>query len=367
MSKPDPQPFVSVVLPARNAARHLPATLAALLAGDYPAERMEVLVVDGASTDDTAAVVDAFAARDGRVRRLANAAGTTPAGLNVGLRAARGQVIVRLDAHARPAPDYVAACVAALARTGADVVGGPMVGVGETPFGAAVAVATAVPFGAGNAAFRVGGEGPVDTVYLGAWQREVFQRVGLFDERLERNQDYELCERIRRAGGVVWLDPAIRTVTVTRATPVALARQYFGYGRGRAATSLRHPGSLRPRQLVPAAFVAALAALAAAAPWSRRARPLLGGVLVLYLAADTWAAGWASGQASDRSLAVADQHGLPPATAGRPVITATLASTARLLVAFPVMHLAWGVGFWAGLARAASRRHDGSRTGGLGG
>lgn len=337
MSGPTVDPFVSVILPARNAARHLPATLAALLAGDYPAVRMEVLVVDGASSDGTAEVIDGFASRDGRVRRLENAAGSTPAGLNIGIRAARGEVIVRLDAHARPARDYVAACVAALARTGADVVGGRMVGAGSTPFGAAVAVATAVPFGAGDAAFRLGGEGPVDTVYLGAWRSEVFQRVGLFDETLARNQDYELCERIRRTGGVVWLDPAIRSATTTRDTPAALARQYFGYGAGRAATTLRHPTSLRPRQLLPASFTATLLTLAAAAPRSPHARRLLTLALAAYLTADVVAArraarGWAAA---------------PPR------------ARAHLALAFPTMHLAWGVGFWFALGREAGRRLGG--------
>ncbi len=166
---------------------------------------------------------------------------------------------------------------------------------------------------------------------------------------------------------MVWLDPAIHTTTLTRATPTALARQYFGYGTGRAATTLYHPGSLRSRQLIPAAFVAALAALAVAAPWSRRARPLLGGVLAVYLAADAWAASRAVGRASGLPPATAFQHGLPPATAGLPSALASLAPTARLAVAFPVMHLAWGAGFWTGLARAAGGRHGRRRAGGRGG
>jgi hypothetical protein len=326
-----PAPFVSVVLPARDAGRHLDATLTALLAGDYPAERLEVLVVVAPSADDTAAVADRWAARDGRLRRLDNPAGATPAGLNIGIRAARGEVIVRLDAHARPAPDYVTACVAALARTGAAVVGGRMTGVGATPFGAAVALATATPFGAGGAAFRQGGAGPVDTVYLGAWPRAVFDRVGLFDEDLARNQDYELCERIRRVGGTVWLDPAIRTVTETRGTPAALARQYFAYGQGRAGTLARHPGSLRARQALPAGFVAGLAALAlgaVAGPTARPARSALVTALAAYGAADALAA-WRADPSGRHRF--------------------------RLLGIYPILHLAWGAGFWVGQARQWAR------------
>lgn len=347
-------PFVSVIIPARNAAAQLAPTLTALLAGDYPPERMEVLVVDGASADGTAALLDDLAARDPRVRRLHNPAGSTPAGLNVGLRAARGKVIVRLDAHALPAPDYVSACVAALARTGADAVGGRMVGVGTTPFGRAVARATSQPFGAGDAAFRLGGEGPVDTVYLGAWPRRVFERVGLFDEGLARNQDYEFCERIRRAGGVVWLDPAIRTTTLTRGDPAGLARQYFGYGRGRAGTLARHPGSLRLRQVVPAGFVAGLGGLAVMGTRWRWARWGAAGMVCAYAAATEVAVRGAGDRDTDgHGRARTGRDGSVGADAGMVAVDGVAHRDLR--VAFWVMHVSWGLGFWVGALREGLR------------
>jgi hypothetical protein len=349
MTDPGQLPFVSVIIPARNAARHLTPTLAALLAGDYPPSRMEVLVVDGASTDDTAARVNGLAARDPRLRRLLNPAGSTPVGLNIGLHAAQGSIVVRLDAHALPAPDYVSACVAALGRTGAAAVGGRMVGVGSTPFGRAVALATRLPFGAGDAAFRRGGEGPVDTVYLGAWPRTVFDEVGYFDEGLPRNQDYELCERIRRAGGVVWLDPAIRSTTVTRGDPAALARLYFGYGMGRAGTVARHPGSLSLRQVVPAGFVAGLLGLTVLGTRWRWARWGVGAVLGAYGAATEVAARGPFGQASAFADAGADVDVdvvVDEGAGERGVVR-----RGDLRVAFWVMHLCWGVGFWVGVVR----------------
>jgi GT2 family glycosyltransferase len=236
---------------------------------------------------------------------LDNPAGRTPIGLNLGLAAARGAVIVRMDGHTLPAADYVGACVRALEQSGAWAVGGRLVGRGETSFGRAVAAATASPFGAGDARFRLGGTGgaqlrlggagPVDTVYLGAWRREVFERVGGFDPALARNQDYELCLRIRAAGGTVWLDPSIRSTTCVRGSPGALARQYFGYGIGRAATWRRHPRSLRLRQALPALFVAAqaLALVARAAPvCPARRRELCCGQRA-GLGAGRAAAGWA--------------------------------------------------------------------------
>ncbi len=318
-------------MPVRNEARHVRRSLCALLAGDYLAERMEVLVVDGGSTDGTRGLVSGIALSDRRVRLLANPAGTTPAGLNVGLRDARGEVIVRLDGHTLPGPDYVRSCVDALARTGADVVGGHLVGRGETPFGEAVALATATPLGAGDARYRLGGDGPTDTVYLGAWRRDVLDRVGPFDEDLVRNQDYELCVRIRESGGTVWLDPAIRSTTVTRDSPGALARQYFHYGVGRAATVVRHPDSLRARQAFPALFVALLALGLPTARLARSARRAMGLLLGVYAGATGLA-----------SVTIAHRAGT--------------ARPASLNLALLTMHLSWGLGFWIGLLRALDDR-----------
>lgn len=326
----DDLPFVSVVMPVRDEARHVAAALKGILDGDYPAGRMEILVVDGLSADGTRDVVGEVAGGDARVRVLDNAAGTTAAGLNIGLRAARGEVILRMDGHAVPAGDYVRACVAALARTGAWAVGGPMVGRGETPFGRAVARASATPLGAGDARFRLGGEGPTDTVYLGAWRREVFDRVGAFDEGLIRNQDYELSVRIRAAGGMVWLDPAIRSTTVTRGTPLALARQYFGYGRGRATTVARHPHSLRWRQAIPALFVAMVAVATVAEVAIPGAGRWAAGLIGTHLVVTLVAAG-----AMIRRGGWRDAWWLPPV--------------------LWIMHGAWGAGFWVGLAAEFGR------------
>jgi hypothetical protein len=317
-----PQPFVSVIMPVRNAMPYLAPTLDALLGGNYPADRMEVVVADGGSTDGTRPTLALYAANDARLRWVHSPVGTTPAGLNRALGVARGEIIVRLDAHAVPAPDYVAACVAALRRTGADAVGGPQRPRGRTPFGAAVAAALRSPLGHGGAAYRAGGEGPADTVYLGAWPRATFDRVGWFDTALARNQDYELCVRIRDAGGTVWLDPAIRTLTWTRDGALGLARQYFEYGVGRAATVVRHPASLAPRQAVPAVvFLAAT----------------LTGVLDGWRSLRWLVAGYAAANATASWRAAAAE----PAAVAR-----------RIPAALAIMHVCWASGFWVGLARA---------------
>ena len=321
-------PAVSVIIPARGAAAQIGLCLDALLAGDRPPGGMEILVAGLPGDAVTKALALAAARRraDCPILWVDNPSGSTPAGLNAALSAARGDVILRMDAHARPAPGYVTACLAALEATGASCVGGGLRGRGETAWGRAVALAWTHPLGAGDAAFRRGGAGPVDTVYLGAWPRAVLSRLGGFDEALTRNQDYELALRIRAAGGTVWLDPAIQSSTLTRGTAAGLIRQYWGYGQGRAATCRKHPRSLRARQLLPALWTAALALgllLAIVRP-DLRAWLLLPPAAYLLILAGA-AVGWA------RRAPLRDLWLLP-----------------GVLIC---MHLSWGLGFWRGLLR----------------
>lgn len=334
-----PEPAVSVIIAARNAGETLGACLDALLAGGRPAGGLEILVAGSPGDAVTKAVALAAPRRraDCPIRWVDNPAGSTPAGLNAALAAARGAVILRMDAHALPAPDYVAACLAALETTGAWCVGGGLSGRGATAWGRAVALAWTLPLGAGDAAFRRGGAGSVDTVYLGAWPRAVLDRLGGFDEALERNQDYELALRIRAAGGTVWLDPAIRSSTWTRDTAGALIRQYWGYGRGRAATWRKHPRSLRLRQVLPALWAAAVVLGIPAAVLLPILRPVLVLLTAAYLSAllaTTWHL--------RRRAPFRDLLHLP-----------------GVLLC---MHLAWGLGFWHGLldaaAAGAARRRD---------
>ena len=221
-----------------------------------------------------------------------------------------------------------------------------MVGHGDTDLGRAVAVVGTMPIGAGDARFRVGetkaGGERVDTVYLGAWPCWVLERVGGFDEGMRQNQDYELAYRIRQAGGTVWLDPAIRSVTLTRGTVGALARQYWRYGQGRAATLWRHPRSLRWRQSVPMLFVAMMVA------WV---------VLSLGMGLGSWE-DKPTVQDASRLLAL-----------GAFGYASLLAAAAMLVtrregwrvgryvpVALATMHVAWGAGAWFGLAADPVRR-----------
>ena len=330
-------PFVSVVVPCRNERARIVPCLASVLGGDYPADRLEVLVADGMSDDGTRERLAAVAARDPRVRVLDNPRRVTPAALNVGVRAARGDVIVRVDAHGEYPRDYVRALVGWLARSGADNVGGVCrtVPAGPGPRAWAIAAALSHPFGVGNSHFRTGsGSGEareVDTVPFGCWRRDVFARVGGFDEELVRNQDDEFNHRLRRAGGRVVLVPGVVTTYYARGTYARLWRMMYQYGYFKPLAARKLGRVPTVRQLVPPAFVAGVGGALALAPVSVVAAGCAAAVGGVYaLAAIT--AGAAAGR---RGGAVAG---------------------ALLAVCFPVMHVAYGVGYLRGAWTFVARR-----------
>ncbi|WP_422931542.1 glycosyltransferase family 2 protein [Singulisphaera sp. PoT] len=251
-------PHVSIVIPCRNEARHIEVCLRSILAQETlpDARTFEVVIADGMSDDGTRARLDAIAATDSRVRVVDNPGRIVSTGLNAAIRAARGRIIIRVDAHTKYAPDYVKECLRTLESTGADNVGGPWQAVGETWRQRAIAAAFKSPFASGgNKAHAPDYEGPVDTVYLGCWLKETLIRLGLFDEELVRNQDDELNFRIIKAGGRIWQSPRIRSSYQPRSSLRALFRQYlqYGYWKVRVIQKHRRPASLR--HLVPVMFV----------------------------------------------------------------------------------------------------------------
>jgi glycosyltransferase involved in cell wall biosynthesis len=323
-------PMVSVIIPIRNEAATIGALLDGVLAQDYSPEGLEVLVADGDSSDDSARVVEAYAARDARVRLLRNPRRIVPSALNIAIRAARGAIICRIDGHTRIAPDYVRVGVETLRRTGADNVGGPMHAVGGGWFGDAVAAATASRFGIGSYFHYGTAEREVDTVYLGMWPREVFERIGLFDEELVRNQDDEFNYRLRKAGGRVLLTPAMHSWYQNRQTLTGLLRQYFQYGQWKVRVLQKHPRQMSWRHFVPPLFVATLGGLTA-----------LGAIAPLAAAA-------ARALAAAYATAVLVVSGRIAARRG---IAAWLATA----LAFVAIHVAWGTGFLKGLITFAGR------------
>jgi len=250
-------PVVSVVLPIRNEAHFIERCLRSLLANEYAHDRTELIVVDGMSDDGTAEIVERLAVKESRIRVLNNRARTVPHGMNRGIRAARGEVIIRVDGHAAVPADFISQNVRALREhPDAWCVGGPMETINTTWIGRAIAGAMASPVGVGNARFRLGNhEGCVDTLAFGAYRRWVFDRIGLFDEELVRNQDDELNMRVIEGGGQIYMTQKVHSQYFPRTSLRKLARQYYQYGFWRIRTIQKHGRPATLRQLAPLVFV----------------------------------------------------------------------------------------------------------------
>ncbi|PYP10580.1 MAG: glycosyltransferase family 2 protein [Gemmatimonadetes bacterium] len=264
------RPTISIVLPCRNEERYIGACLDSILATTYPLDRIELLVVDGESEDRTREIVAEFVRRHPGVRLLENRRRITPAALNVGLRAATGEIILRMDAHVVYPINYIPRLVDALLTSDADNVGGIIVTLpadGST-MARAIAVGLSHPFGVGNAYFRIGVGAPrwVDSVPFGCFRREVFDRIGLFDEELIRNQDDEFNLRLIKFGGRILLLPDVVSYYFARRSLSDLSRMYYQYGYYKPLVARKVDGVMTLRQLVPGLFVLTLAGTAVLAP-----------------------------------------------------------------------------------------------------
>ena len=281
------RPRVSIVMPCRNEAAYIAPCLDSVLATDYPLDRLEVLIADGRSDDGTHEIVAGYAARHSCVRLLDNPARITPAALNTAIRAATGDVIIRMDAHGVYPRDYVSRLVTALEASGADNVGGVVVTLAadDTPVARAIALAFAHPLGVGNAYFRIGVAGPrwVDTVPFGCFRREVFERVGMFDEELVRNQDDEFNLRVIGHGGRILLLPDVVSRYYGRRSLGAVARMFYQYGYFKPLVA-RKTARIMLRQLVPPLFVMSLVVTAALGIWVSAARGALAAIVGAYSA-----------------------------------------------------------------------------------
>jgi succinoglycan biosynthesis protein ExoA len=323
-------PLVTVVMPVRNEGAFIERSLGAVLAQDYPNDRLEVIVADGMSSDGTRDRVLALSQTNQNVRLIDNPQNIVATGLNLALCEARGEFVVRVDGHTIIAPDYVRNCVNALVRSGADNAGGRMYPTGESMFGNAVATAMCSRFGVGGARFHYSQRKElVDTVYLGAWRRDLFDRIGNFDEEMVRNQDDEFNYRLRAEGGKILLDPTIKSEYHNRSAPSGLWRQYFQYGYWKVRVLQKHPRQMQLRQFGPPAFVASLIVLLLAGPISTVALLALMGIVSIYAIANLLA----SLNAARRNWQL----------------------FVRLPLAFSIIHFSYGSGFLIGLIKFANR------------
>jgi len=318
-------PTVSVIVPCRDEERYIARCLDSIAATDYPRERLEVLAVDGVSEDRTRAIVADYGARYPFIRLLDNPGRIPPTAVNTGIRAARGEILVRVDAHGVYPPNYIPALVAALEQTGADSVGGVLVTLpaNDTAIAQGIAIAMSHPFGVGNSYFRVGVREPrwVDTIAFFCCRRETFDRVGLFDETLARDEDSEFNGRLIQAGGRILLVPHVTAHYYARDSLWQLARMYHQYGYSKPLVARKLGRVTTVRQLVPAGFVTALAAATLALPWVPGATALLVAAVVPYLVA------------------------VAACAIGAGLRRGGLRTVAALGLAFPIVHFSYGLGF----------------------
>lgn len=322
--------FVSIIIPMRNEEKFIGKCLDSLLQQIEGRDNFEIFCVDGASTDDTRRIALDYARRDKRIHLIDNPQKIVPVSLNLGIKQAKGDVIMIFGTHARYAPDYIDKCLELLERTGADNVGGYLTTVPgkDTPIARAIVAATSSAFGVGGSGQRTGGkEREADSAVFGCFRSDVFERVGLFDERLVRGQDIEFNSRIRKAGGKIIISPGIKVYYFNRSTFAGLCLQSFHNAVWNAySIYLTFSWALRRRHLVPLVFVSSLIALAFAGFVWAFFGILLAAELLLYL-----------------SIGVASA-----------IKTARQTNTSSLLVlvAYTQLHIPYGVGWLWGFITA---------------
>lgn len=322
--------LVSVVIPARDEEAFIGTCLDAVRRQYH--RNLQIIVVDGGSRDGTASIVRTHMAQDARVELLHNPRNLITVSLNLALAQARGRWLVRIDAHSTVGPDYVGRAAERLREGRWGGVGGRKDGRGVSPAGRAIAAAMASRFGVGNSTYHHGDtEQEVEHIPFGAYPTELVRGLGGWDERLVANEDFEFDHRVRRAGWPLLFDPGLVIDWHCRQSVGALFRQYRRYGRGKVAVALMHPGSVRPRHLLPPAFVAYAAVAAAVSP----RRPA-----------------WAFAMLAPYLVALACASALTAREIDR-------SDRARVAPAFLAMHLGWGIGVWNGLVDGLRERERG--------
>ncbi len=324
------QNTVSIIIPCYNESATITLLLDALYAQTYPKDAMEVVIADGGSDDGTPELINGWCTEhpDLNVKLIENPQRTIPAALNAAIKSSNGQIILRLDAHSKPREDYIERSVADLQQRLGDNVGGvwDIQPASNHWIARSIAAAAGHPIGVGGALYRYTEKAAhVDTVPFGAFKRDLLDRVGMFDETLLTNEDYEFNVRVRNSGGKIWLDPDIRSIYYARKDFKALSHQYWRYGFWKWQMLRRYPGTLRMRQALPPLFILSLVVLLILSPFVSLGLYTLIGLITIYITL-LFLAG----------LQLILKHKDPALIAGVPLSIAC-------------MHFSWGSGFLWGV------------------
>jgi glycosyltransferase involved in cell wall biosynthesis len=316
---------VSVIMPILNEEKYIGKCLDSLVLQDYLKENLEILLVDGMSNDDTVKIVNEYLKKYNYIKLLSNPKKTVQYALNIGIENARGEYIVRMDAHAFYANDYISKCVEYIKKTKAENVGGPTVVKGFEPVQKIVAAAYNSPFALGASHhYEENFEGYADTVAWGAFKKQTLENMGMYDTRLPRSEDDDLNYRIIENGGKIFITPEIKSVYYPKDSFKKLFEQYFNYGLWKVAVIKKHRKPSRIAHLVPMLFVAFIVAFGILSFVSRFFFVAFLSVMLLYFILDFY-------------FSFTNKH------------AKSLKSKFGLMWAHLVIHISYGLGFWAGI------------------
>jgi glycosyltransferase involved in cell wall biosynthesis len=320
--------YVSVVVPCFNEVKNIRSCLDSVVANDFPKDQLELLVVDGQSDDGTREIVLEFSKRYSWIRLLENVRRITPVAMNIGVQAAEGQILIRMDAHTVYPSNYISGLVAWLIKSKADNVGGiSIVKPGDQSAKAhAIAYALSHPWGVGNSHFRIGAAEPkwVDTVPFGCYWKEMFDTIGLYNEALIRNQDDELNHRLIKQGGRILLVPEIASFYTARESLQKLWTMFYQYGYFKPLAVRAIGTVMTTRQLIPSFFLLCTICAAILAPWSDAMAVLFTAIIIAYAAIDLTV-----------SLRAAIERGR--------------GCGLWSMVVFPILHISYGIGYAHGI------------------
>ena len=317
--------IVSIVIPILNEEKYIDKCIESILSQDYPKEHMEAVLVDGESQDRTVEIINTYIEKYPFIKILNNPQKTVQYALNIGIKGACGKYIVRMDAHAEYAEDYVSKCIEYLEKTKANNVGGPMIAKGKNDIQKVVAAAYHSPFALGGGKFHIEGfEGYADTVFLGAFERQYLIDLGLYDERLPRSEDDDLNFRIAESGGKVYITPEIKSVYYPRDSYIKLFKQYYEYGVWKVAVIKKHKKPARISHLIPMLFVLYLVSFSILSLFFKPALYVFLGVLALYILLDMY-------------FSFTNKY------------VKTFLNKLRLMYVHFLLHLSYGLGFWQGI------------------
>lgn len=316
---------VSIIIPILNEEKYIDKCIESILKQDYPREDMEAILIDGESQDNTLKIINEYIEKYPFIKVLNNPHKTVQYALNIGINGAVGKYIVRMDAHAEYANDYVSKCIEYLEKTKANNVGGPMIAKGKDDVQKVVAAAYHSPFALGGGKFHIEGfEGYADTVFLGAFERQYLLDMGLYDERLPRSEDDDLNFRIAESGGKIYITPQIKSIYYPRNSYRLLFNQYYEYGLWKVAVIKKHKSPARISHLIPMLFVLYLVTFGILSFFFRPIFYIFASILALYVLLDAY-------------FSFTNKY------------INNFTNKIRLMYVHFLLHLSYGLGFWQGI------------------